>query len=458
MAEARTSTIDGASWKRKVAGNVGARVLALVSLAAATFIIARVGGPSEVGVYALLRVLPGLAGVVASCGLPGAVAYFLAGERRDPSLPRTIVVIACAGGVVGTVAWIATAPLLERLFFPNLPLWWVRVAGLTVLTQLLVATSKSCLQGRDDLPGANIVFVLEECMFLPAYAIVWAVAGTGYGVMIAGLLLADVATAVWAWRRLVRNGFFTGARRASYGLAREVAGYGLRAQIGGVVTLLNLRLDFVLLDVITGPAVLGMYAIASKYAELLKLPPAALTYVLYPRFSQDRPEVAAARARSLFGRAALLTVLLAVPLWVLAGWVLPSVYGAAFAGSVLPARIIIVGLATDGVAAVVTAFLYGVGRPGRNSIAMGAGLLITVVLDLVLIPAHGATGAAVASAVTYAATTVVLVAMFVSIAGAYRRSRLDAAADRRPRLDATVLPPPPRVDIAVLPPMIGGSE
>ena len=51
--------------------------------------------------------------------------------------------------------------------------------------------------------------------------------------------------------------------------SREVAGYGLRAQIGGVVTLLNLRLDFVLLDVATGPAVLGMYAIASKYAELL---------------------------------------------------------------------------------------------------------------------------------------------------------------------------------------------
>ena len=34
-----------------------------------------------------------------------------------------------------------------------------------------------------------------------------------------------------------------------------------------------------------GPAVLGTYAVASKYAELLRLPGTALTWVFYPQLA-----------------------------------------------------------------------------------------------------------------------------------------------------------------------------
>ena len=40
--------------------------------------IARTDGAGAVGSYALLRMLPGLVGVLCVAGLPGALAYFLA--------------------------------------------------------------------------------------------------------------------------------------------------------------------------------------------------------------------------------------------------------------------------------------------------------------------------------------------------------------------------------------------
>src|SRR5439155_747359 len=49
-------------------GNVAARLGALAALAVATVLVARVGGPSLVGAFTLLRVLPGLAGVLAAAG------------------------------------------------------------------------------------------------------------------------------------------------------------------------------------------------------------------------------------------------------------------------------------------------------------------------------------------------------------------------------------------------------
>jgi O-antigen/teichoic acid export membrane protein len=384
-----------------------------VSLSLATLVVARTNGPAGVGVYALIRVLPGLIGVVISAGLPGAVTYFLAGpDRTDRRLPLTVVAMALIGGSVGAALWMAGAPLFAAWIFPKLSLGLVLVAGVTVLTQLFVATAKSSSQGTDDLPGANRVIVNEELMFLPAYGALWLIGLHGYAASIAGLLLADVATSVLAWRRLARRGFFGHAAPPSTELGRRIAGYGLRAQLGGIVTLLNLRLDFILLNVLAGPAILGVYAIASKFAELLKIPPLALTYVLYPKYAQQDNATARSKARKLLPKAGLLTAASIVPLWFAATYLIPALYGSDFRGAIAPAHIILFGLALEGVAAVITALLYGIGRPGLNSWAMGAGLAATVVLDVLLIPSFGATGAAIASAAAYTSSTLALLWFF----------------------------------------------
>jgi O-antigen/teichoic acid export membrane protein len=398
---------------RVLAANVGARVVALVSLSLATLMIARVGGPAAVGIYALLRVLPGLIGVLASAGLPGAIAYFLAGpSRADRRLPLTICATALAGGVAGTVFWWAVVPLAGGKLFPGLSQTLLLVAGCTVLTQLVVATAKSCSQGSDDLPGANLVIVNEEFMFLPAYGLLWLVGVRGNGGLVAGLLIADIATFVPAWIRLARRGYFRDAIRPSLALARRLCGYGMRAQVGGLMSLLNLRLDFVILSLMTGPAVLGVYAIASKFAELLKIPGLALSYVLYPTYARIGREQAAAKARSLMRKVGPAIAAAALPLWFAAGYLIPAIYGPAFEAAVRPAQIIIVGLVLEGVAGVITAFLYGIGRPGLNSWGMAVGLATTVVLDLALIPRFHAIGAAYASAAAYLASTLALVWFF----------------------------------------------
>jgi O-antigen/teichoic acid export membrane protein len=314
------------------------------------------------------------------------------------------------GGFAGTVAWILGSEFLATHLFPELSGGLVVLAGITVLTQLIVATAKSCSQGAEDMRGANLVIINEELMFLPAYgALLLVGVGESDAAIVRGLLAADVITFVLGWARLTRRGFFRGAAVPSYRLAREVVAYGLRQQVGGVMTLLNLRLDFILLSLMAGPAVLGIYAIGSKVAELLKIPGMAITYVLYPRFARAGREAAATRVRALMPKATLLTAAGVLPLALSAGILIPAAYGSEFKDAVLPAQIIVVGLVLDGLGGVLTAYMYGIGRPGLNSWAMAAGLVVTVALDLLLIPSHGAVGGAVASAVAYVTSTVALV-------------------------------------------------
>lgn len=394
-------------------GNVMARIAALVCVFGVTLLLARSGGPAAVGIYALLHVLPGLVGTVMSSGLPVAAPYFLAGnDRQDVSLPTTLVAMAVVGGAAGTTLWVAFAPLIGPLLFPDLSPGLVMLAGVAVLSRLVVITAKSCSQGSDDLPGSNRLIFAEQFMFLPAYGLLWLAGVNGFATVVGALLIADSVTASLAWTRLVRRHFFRAATRPSLQLARRVAAYGLRGQVGGVMSQLSLRLDFILLTLLTGPAVLGIYAVASKFAELIRILGMALTYVSYPKFAKETRSRAIENARRLIPKAGLLTAGAFVPLWLLAGLVIPAFYGPEFSSAVSPARIVLIGLAFEGVAGVVTGLLYGIGRPGLNSWAMGAGLAVTVMLDLLLIPPFGAVGAAIASAVAYSTSTLMLTWFF----------------------------------------------
>ena len=408
---------------RSVLTNCTARGLALIGVTVGTIVVARLGGPAQVGIYALLRMLPGLVGVLGVAGLPGALAYVLAPARRGlPGLAPTLAAIAVAGTLLGTVTWLVATPLVAPVFFPHYAQWLVALAGLTVATQLLLTLGKTALQGIADQRGGDAIIAAEEIGFLPCYLVaLWSGAGGMLAVVI-GLGAADVLVGLAAWRRVAHrlDRSLPDLAHAVIGrpdrqVARGVVSYGVRGQVGGVITLLNLRLDFAILDALVGPAALGAYAVASKYAELLRLPGTALTWVTYPRLAAHTAVTAARHARSLVRPTLLVVMAAAVPAALLAAPVIHLLYGGRFASAVLPAQVLIAGMLGSGAAGVASGYLYASGRPGLNSVATSAGLAVTTVLDIALIPTHHALGAAVASTSAYLLTDVLLVALLLRL-------------------------------------------
>lgn len=393
--------------------NVVALGGSMVALGVATLWVARIGGPVAVGDYALLRILPWLLAVIVSGGLAAAIAYFLAGPTRDdPGVRSTLVAMGIVSAIAGALLWLLATPLIHRVFFKDLAAGLVALVAVRVVLRLFVITGKAAAQGTGDLPGSNRTIVFEELMFLPAYGILlWQHFG-GMTAIVAALILADLATGIAAWTRLMHRGFLVGSSWPSLTLARRIYSFGTRGQLGSLLSLLNLRFDFVFLAAIAGPAALGIYAVASKYAEVLRVVPIAANWVLYPRFARSDAASATATARRLIPRAGAVTATLALPLALAAGLVVPLLFGRAFESAVLPAQILFIGLAAEGISGVITAFLYGRGHPGLNSMAAGTGLAVTLVLDVILIPRLGTVGAAIASSAAYLTTTVTLVAWY----------------------------------------------
>ena len=402
-----------AGTTRTVGANLQARVLALAALTVTSLVVARTSGAAGVGEFTLLRVLPWLTGLVLSCGVYAAAPYFLSGpDRGEPRYRSTLLAMAVVAGVLGGVLWAAASPLFAGTLFKDVPLALVALAGISVATQLVESSGKACSQGSGDWTGSNRVIVLEELLFLPWYGLLLAAGASTFAALVFALPLGDLSTAALAWGRLARHGYFAGAWPPSRVLAKKVSRYGLRAEVGSIMQTLNARLDFVIVAALLGPRSLGVYAIASRYAELLRLPSLALNYVLLPTYARGGGRVAGEQAHRSLRRLWWTPFAVAVPMAVLAPVVLPLAYGKDFTASTVPSWILLAGLCGGVATGISSAYLAGVGRPGLGSTAIGAGLVVTVVLDVALIPHWHVMGAAVASAFAYWTTTVVLTALF----------------------------------------------
>ncbi|TYB48079.1 O-antigen ligase family protein [Actinomadura chibensis] len=395
-----------------VAGNMAGRIGALASLGLATIMVARIGGPKLVGAFTLVRILPGLLCQLSSAGLPGAAPFFLARDGYDQSRVRpTLAWLTVIGATISGVGWLALSPLVFLVFFKSFGIWVTVAAAVPSFTQGFVSVGKGLLQGTDDQPGASLAIAVEEFVFLPIY-LVLLTGWYGPGALIAGLVLADIAAAAWIARRLARRGFFAGWGRPDPRLGRSIAGYGFRGYLGQLIDLLQLRFDMALLGALAGPKVLGVYTVASKFAELVQLPGLAVNYVLYPDFAKEDRETATKRTSRLILPALGVSALAALPLALVAGTALPWIFGDVFDDAVVPTYIRLAGVVTFGVTGLIMAYLYGVGRPGAASTGQGIGLVVVVVLGAVLIPTHGATGAAIATSLSFVATTAALLVWF----------------------------------------------
>jgi O-antigen/teichoic acid export membrane protein len=156
-----------------------------------------------------------------------------------------------------------------------------------------------------------------------------------------------------------------------------------------------------ILNYFLGPASVGIYAVSVRLAELLWYLPNAVGFVIFPRAAASKPEEMNVFTPRVFRATLGLTALGALGLAFVGRPVINLVFSSAFVGAFIPMLVLLPGVVLLGGAKVLTNELAGRGYPHYNSLNAGLALILTVVLDLVLIPRYGVVGAALASSAAY---------------------------------------------------------
>lgn len=176
--------------------------------------------------------------------------------------------------------------------------------------------------------------------------------------------------------------------------------------------LLNSRTDLIMLGSLKSSYEVGIYAIASRAAELTALAMSATNVVLAPKIAQlyHAGDHATMRrlVRGAMRRVMAVSLPLGIALFISAGWLLDVFYGERFAGGATVMRILIVAQMLVVGSGPLGTVLNMTGHTRANTNNMVVAVALNIALNLFLIPHFGANGAAAATATSLVTSRILL--------------------------------------------------
>jgi O-antigen/teichoic acid export membrane protein len=409
-------------------GNFANLIVSFVGSSILAIIVARLLGPHDYGVYALLTwiiySINAIAGAAFRMTMTKHVAQYLGARARDVAAAtvravlswQTMVGLALAAVLALLARWLPHLAALSRagassatLSFTPLELL---LTALALPCFLLSGTAIAALQGlqRYDLIAliTTLVLPIEIFCSLATLLLGWSVVGLLAIIMVISLLTVVAAvTFAGAWLPLAT------APRLSPATRRTLRRYGSSVLVIALFdTVIWQRSEMLFLGYYRTAAEAGFYNLAYTLAStVMSLLPGAIVGVLVPAiarlFTDTTPSAARTspappegreRAGALFVRSTRYLALLALPLAgigiAFAPDLLQFVVGRGYLPAAQPLRVLLVSSAIAAIAGSCSAVLYSANQQ-RFIIMIGApAAALNLTLDILFIPRFGVMGAA----------------------------------------------------------------
>jgi len=341
-----------------------------------------------------------------------AVTTHARNAELRPFVGRALA-LALVLGIAGIVAILAAGAMIDAF-----GLRLAAIAAPALVPNVVNACISGVLLGRARIRLWNYIQALPPQLTLIGMLIV--VVGLGHGV--------DGAVAVWTAAYFATSAFALLAARdvwlpptTPWVLDRHGRAILRLALVMGAVQIVNLigyRIELFILDRYEGLAQVGIYSIAMQAAEAMWLVPAAVATAVTGPAVHETPAGAARLIRNACGRGLLYTGGLAVAVGALAPLVIPLLFGDDFRGATRPLLLLLPGVVVYGPVSILVVYLsVRCGRPRLSLLVSVIGLVVTAAASFVFIPRYGASGAAGASAIGYAAGGLAAWISFVRVAG-----------------------------------------
>jgi O-antigen/teichoic acid export membrane protein len=394
--------------ERQFTHTVATRVVLLVLGGITSVVIARSLQPEGRGTYYVIVTVAATALSLGHLSVEQSQVWLWTGPDNRHAVAANSVVLGLSVGAASALA--AAVVLLAigpgRLPAAGHPLLAIALAAIPFSMVVLYLNSVQMLRARLDVVNRGLLLAATvQCGLL-------------LSVGAAGRLSVAWVVGIWALSAglpllVLMPGSGVRIANRDWSLARLALGRGLRYHVGSASLFLLFRVDVFILNGLASAAAVGIYSLAVAVAELTRLVTDSIAQVVLPQQAESVRD----RAVAITIRATRVTTLVALGLVGLmsstAPLLVPAVYGSAFSASVSPLLGLAPGLFALGATRAIGAYLLRLDRPLLGSAIVVASLLLNVVLNLVLIPSYGVTGAAVASSVAYCMLALAQVVWFL---------------------------------------------
>jgi O-antigen/teichoic acid export membrane protein len=399
---------------RNIFTTITARVLVTGLALASSMMIARILGPANRGLLALIMLLPELANSVGLLGFDQANTVFAGLEPQSGrrlvwhSVPLAAIIgsLVLIGGIVYAQLGAPGLPDLRKV--PS-SLYLISLA--TVPFVFLTSCWGAIIRGTNRIGTTNL---LEVGSKVSSLAIILFFIGV-MNLQVKGAVWADwiqnfisvsiIGALLWKFKLLGKPTF-------EWGLFRRTCQFALPAYASTILGFLNYRVDQIFVAAMLPAEQLGYYVLAVGLAERLWMPTGAVANALLPHLTNSRdgaPGVSATIARHLV----ILTGVACGIVFIFSNFIVKLLYSSEFLEATAPLRWILPGVMTLTMAKVLVAELLARKRADYNVRAASVSAALNIIGNIVLIPKMGISGAALASTISYTVLSIMVTVYFL---------------------------------------------
>lgn len=172
----------------------------------------------------------------------------------------------------------------------------------------------------------------------------------------------------------------------------------------GLAAVFYLKVDQIMLGILVDRQAVGIYAVAAKFSEVWFFFPAAFVTAYFPQLIKrrlDDPDVYAVDIQKMNDFLFSVALGLALLVTAIGGWLLPTLFGEAYADAVPVLLVHIWAAILVFMRALLSKWLIAENLLRLSLLSQMAGALINILLNSYLIPRYGPMGAAYATVLSY---------------------------------------------------------
>jgi len=375
------------------------KILIIVLSLAKSVIIARWLGPDANGVIAALAVYPSLFMTFGSLGIRQAVTFFVGCGKYTVEEVKTAVVQIWTLSTIVSVA--ACYLMITRLTSIGDNKWYVLLAIMPVPFTLFNTYNTGIFLGQNKIKQFSQVNWLPNGFSLAT--VVFLVVALEKGIE-GALLAGSVGALCTSVILLLGFEFFSNFKMVlNWHLIKSLLRLGIVYAVALLIINLNYKVDVIMLDRLSSASELGIYSKGVNIVEYLWQIPMLFSSVVFARSANAKDKkLFSTKAVRLMQLSFIAVGIGCLGLAIFSDKIVKLLYGNEFARSSTVMQILLPGVAILTAFKVLNVDLAGRGKPMLALKAMLPALLINVLLNMFLIPAHGCFGASVASTVSYA--------------------------------------------------------
>lgn len=379
--------------------------------------LSRILGPEGKGIYTITLLIPSLMLTFGNFGIATSNVYFIGTKKHK--IEDVVSNSFFSSIIIGFLMIVIFFCLLNLAFFSNflksaeINAGYLWLIVLVIPVSLLSSMFQNIIRGKEEMKEYNKISILQTgAQFLAVLLFLIFLKKGIFGAVLAYVIsiIASFALSFYYISRISKLRFSFNKK-----VFFESMVYGFKVYLANMLSILNYRVDMLMMAIFLNPAAIGIYSISVGMAEKLFIIPGALSAVLFPRVSSLKESEANIFTPKAVRHMLFLLIISCIGLAVLIKPIILILFGAAFLPAIFPFLILLPGIIAFGIGGTLASDLSGRGKPQYAIYSSITCLAINIILNIFFIPKWGASGAALASTISYWADTLVIVWAFSKI-------------------------------------------